>query len=83
MPLLQAAAMVKYIAEWDLGVELKQGELLKLAPETFDGISGIVLSLRPTDIDPNWDNSEMSQSTELQEVFGGDPLKAEEADTKN
>lgn len=83
MPTIQAQAMVKYICKWDLSVDLKLDVLLKLAPDIFDGVSGIILGLRPTDIDPDWNTSESSQSMELESVFGGDILKAEEADTKN
>ena len=83
MPTIQAQAMVKYLVRWDLNVDLKMDALLKLDPGIFDGVSGILLGLRPTDIDPDWSSMESNQATELESVFGGDILKAEEADTKN
>ena len=83
MPTIQAQAMVKYLVKWDLNVDLKMDALLKLAPEIFDGVSGILLGLRPTDIDPDWNSTESTQATELESVFGGDILKSEESDSKN
>ena len=83
MPTIQAQAMVKYLVEWDLPIKLEQAEILKLAPEIFDGVSGIILGLRHTDIDPAWNNSESTQANELDLVFGGDIKKQEDEDSKN
>ena len=77
LPQIQAKTMEKYITDWDVKdadgepVPLKAESLLNVSHEIFDGVSGIILGVKYTDIDPEWPNAteEPDGTTTLDELF--------------
>lgn len=81
---IQAKTIEKYVSEWDVKdkdgktLPLAVAEILTVAHEIFDAVSGIMLGLRYTDISPDWPKDDDDSGSSLDEIFG-----KESADVKN